>query len=57
MAIQNPIIAAGPTKSRVQIYNQPMAIDAGAPTGTPDYEGQLYFEYPTLGSNRSIRAQ
>jgi len=52
MAIQNPIIAAGPTKSRVRIYDQPMAIGAGAPTGTPDYEGQLYFEFPTLGEQK-----
>jgi len=49
MGIESPRIAAGVTKQRTRIYDQPLTVGADSPTSTPDYEGQIYIEHPTTG--------
>lgn len=49
MAINSPRIVAGPTVQRRHVLNQPVVVERRPdfdPTSfTPDYEGQLIFDY------------
>lgn len=47
MAINSPRVVAGPTVQRRHVLNQPVLVDKNfdSSASTPDYEGQLIFDY------------
>ena len=47
MGINQPIVDAGPTIQRRHVLNQPVTINRAfdPSASTPDYEGQLIFDY------------
>jgi len=49
MAINSPRVVAGPTVQRRHVLNQPVSVDRRPDfdhtASTPDYEGQLIFDY------------